>query len=203
MKLKAFGNRLGWSFDYFEFNLKDAIVRQTNAAGAEYFINAGSTNQRGVESELNWVVLNSNSNKIFQKLVISQATTFNDFTFNQYQIGSNNYSGKKLTGVPKEVFVFSVDATFAKNFYSNISFNYTGSLPLNDANTFNASSYRLWQMKFGWKKKLKKTDLDYFVLIDNMLNEKYSLGNDLNAFGSRFFNAAPKRNILIGLSIGL
>ena len=116
MKLKAFGNRLGWSFDYFEFNLKDAIVRQTNAAGAEYFINAGSTNQRGVESELNWVVLNSNSNKIFQKLVISQATTFNDFTFNQYQIGSNNYSGKKLTGVPKEVFVFSVDATFAKNF---------------------------------------------------------------------------------------
>ena len=203
LKLKAFGNRLGWSFDYFEFNLKDAIVRQTNAAGAEYFINAGSTNQRGVESELNWVVLNSNSNKIFQKLVISQATTFNDFTFNQYQIGSNNYSGKKLTGVPKEVFVFSVDATFAKNFYSNISFNYTGSLPLNDANTFNASSYRLWQMKFGWKKKLKKTDLDYFVLIDNMLNEKYSLGNDLNAFGSRFFNAAPKRNILIGLSIGL
>ena len=105
--------------------------------------------------------------------------------------------------MPQEVFVFSVEADFANNFYSNINFNYTGSLPLNDANTFIASNYRLLQMKFGWKKKLKKIGLDYFILIDNMLNEKYSLGNDLNAFGSRFFNAAPKRNILIGLSIGL
>jgi len=40
-------------------------------------------------------------------------------------------------------------------------------------------------------------------LIDNLLNEKYSLGNDLNAFGSRFFNAAPTRNLQTGIIIGL
>ena len=56
-------------------------------------------------------------------------------------------------------------------------------------------------MKLGWKKQFRKIDFDYFVLIDNLLNEKYSLGNDLNAFGSRFFNAAPTRNLHTGIVI--
>ena len=38
--------------------------------------------------------------------------------------------------------------------------------------------------------------------VDNALNEKYSLGNDLNAAGGRYFNAAPKRNFFAGVRIG-
>jgi iron complex outermembrane receptor protein len=135
--------------------------------------------------------------------VLSQSTTINNFKFDQYTTGSNNFTGKKITGVPNEVVTFSLDADFAKNMYTKINFNYTGSIPLNDANTFYASNYRLMQMKIGWKKQFRKTDLDYFVLIDNVLNQTYSLGNDLNAFGSRFFNAAPTRNLHVGLIVGL
>ena len=29
---------------------------------------------------------------------------------------------------------------------------------------------------------------------DNLLNQEYSLGNDLNGFGGRYYNAAPTRN---------
>jgi iron complex outermembrane receptor protein len=32
-----------------------------------------------------------------------------------------------------------------------------------------------------------------------LLDEKYSLGNDLNAFGGRYFNAAPERNYFGGV----
>jgi iron complex outermembrane receptor protein len=38
---------------------------------------------------------------------------------------------------------------------------------------------------------------------DNLLNKTYSLGNDLNAFGGRFFNPAPKRNYFLGAKIEL
>jgi iron complex outermembrane receptor protein len=43
--------------------------------------------------------------------------------------------------------------------------------------------------------------LDFFAGIDNLLNQKYSLGNDLNAVGGRYFNAAPGRNYFAGVRI--
>lgn len=41
--------------------------------------------------------------------------------------------------------------------------------------------------------------LGFFGGIDNILNQKYSLGNDLNAMGGRYYNAAPTRNFYIGV----
>jgi iron complex outermembrane receptor protein len=202
IKIQAFGTRFTWALDYFDFRLKDAIVRQINSAGAEYFVNAGSTLQKGVESELNLTLIQSSKKSFFQKVIISQSATFNDFVFKQYNIGSNNFSGKNLTGVPKQVFIFSIQSELIHRFYLNFNFNYTGIIPLNDANTVQASRYKLLQSKFGWKKRIKKADTEYFVLIDNLLNSTYSLGNDLNAFGLRFFNAAPPRNFLFGVKIG-
>jgi len=102
--------------NYFDFRLKDAIVRQVNSAGAEYFVNAGSTIQKGIESELYWMLLKSSSSKGFKKIVLSQSTTINNFKFDQYSIGANNFSGKKLTGVPTEVIVFALDVDFSKIF---------------------------------------------------------------------------------------
>jgi len=34
-----------------------------------------------------------------------------------------------------------------------------------------------------------------------VLDETYSLGNDINAAGGRYYNAAPKRNYYAGLAI--
>ena len=76
-------------------------------------------------------------------------------------------------------------------------------MPLNDANTVYASAYRLWQGKIGWRTKLKRKILDTHFLVDNITNEQYSLGNDLNAFGGRFFNPAAGRNILLGVALQL
>jgi iron complex outermembrane receptor protein len=42
-----------------------------------------------------------------------------------------------------------------------------------------------------------------FVGADNLLNEKYSLGNDINAFGGRYFNAAATRNFYAGIKMKL
>jgi len=78
--------------------------------------------------------------------------------------------------------------------------NYTSSIPLNDANTVTAKSYHLLQAKVGKKTTFKNTDLEFYAGGDNLLNKAYSLGNDLNAFGGRFFNPAPLRNFYVGCS---
>ena len=79
----------------------------------------------------------------------------------------------------------------------------TSSIPLTDANDVYADSYKLLQLKIGYKKQLNKTVLDIYFGVDNLLNETYSLGNDLNAAGGRYFNPAPKRNYFAGVKIEL
>jgi iron complex outermembrane receptor protein len=44
--------------------------------------------------------------------------------------------------------------------------------------------------------------LELYSGVDNLLDESYSLGNDLNAFGGRFFQPAPGRNWYGGLKVG-
>lgn len=187
----------------FQFDLKDAIVRQTNVAGAEYFTNAGAVVQKGLEVEFNWIVLNRTGRKALNYLHFFSAYTLNDFKFGEYRLGNNNYKGNKLTGVPEEVFIIGLNAELFNHFYFNLNFNYTGSMPLNDANSVKASAYRLWQNKLGWRGMIRNKAIDIFLLTDNLSNEQYSLGNDINAFGGRFFNPAPGRNFLFGCSINL
>ena len=202
-KLSAQRGRLFFGANVFQFDLKEAIVRQTNAAGAEYFTNAGAVVQKGLEAELNWVILNRIGNKKMNLLQLNTAYTLNNFQFGDYQSGNANYKGNNLTGVPDEIFVAGIQTEFLNHFYLNINLNYTGTMPLNDANSVTASAYRLWQSKLGWKGGILKKAFEIFVLIDNITNEQYSLGNDLNAFGGRFFNPAPTRNFLFGFSLNL
>jgi iron complex outermembrane receptor protein len=39
--------------------------------------------------------------------------------------------------------------------------------------------------------------------VDNLLNQTYSLGNDINGFGGRYFNVAAGRNYFAGVKYKL
>jgi iron complex outermembrane receptor protein len=55
--------------------------------------------------------------------------------------------------------------------------------------------------KLSYPIKIKSSLLNISAGVDNLLNQTYSLGNDINAFGGRYFNAAAKRNYFVGLQI--
>ena len=85
--------------------------------------------------------------------------------------------------------------------YANITYYAASRIFLNDANTASAKPYHLFGLRLGWKKLIqKKYKLNFYTGIDNLLDENYSLGNDINAAANRFYNAAPRRNYYIGLS---
>lgn len=203
VKWSAQEGKIYFGINAFQFDLKEAIVRQTNEAGAEYFSNAGAVVQKGLETEFNWLFLNRTGDRFINQLQFFSAFTLNDFKFDEYRSGATNLKGKKLTGVPDKVVVIGMNVTVFNHFYTNLNFNYTGSMPLNDVNTVKATAYRLWQNKLGWRGEIKKRVVDLFLLVDNLSDEKYSLGNDINAFGGRFFNPAPPRNFLLGCVLNL
>ena len=54
----------------------------------------------------------------------------------------------------------------------------------------------------SWKKREKGPyRLNIYAGVDNLLDETYSMGNDINAAGGRYYNAAPKRNFYIGIAL--
>ena len=120
---------------------------------------------------------------------------------------SNNlisYSGNKLTGVPKFVNVSSLKLFFLKGVNLFISYNYTDKIPLNDGNSVYAASYHLFGSKVSWEYKHKnRYGFQLFAGVENLLNASYSLGNDLNAVGNRYYNPAPTRTYYCGIQLKL
>jgi iron complex outermembrane receptor protein len=74
-------------------------------------------------------------------------------------------------------------------------------LALTDANDVFTEAYNLLQAKAGINCKVKKANVQLYVGGDNLLNQVYSLGNDINAVGRRFYNPAAAINVYGGCKI--
>lgn len=186
----------------YHFGLNQTIVVRRDVNNADYFINAGATDQNGVEVLLNWqpgLITPSLTNfKLWSGL------TLNYYTFKDYIKDNDSFSGNDLTGVPKLVVTGGADITMRNGIYCHLTVNYTSSIPLNDANTVFADSYTLFGTKIGYKSSFgKNLPVNIFAGADNLLDEKYSLGNDLNAAAGRYFNAAAGRNYYAGIQFDI
>jgi iron complex outermembrane receptor protein len=187
----------------FYYHLQNAIVPRFNADGTEYYINASGANQPGAELYFTDWIISQNNSGFIRGLQFNESLTLDKFTFSSnYHEGAANYSGNPLTGVPEQVVVTGFQIKFPQYLYLFIEHNYTAKIPLNDASTANAPHYNLLQAKVGWQHKFnRKSRLDVYAGADNLLNEKYSLGDDLNAVGGRYYNAAPLRNYYVGFNV--
>ncbi|HYJ65411.1 MAG TPA: TonB-dependent receptor, partial [Parafilimonas sp.] len=190
------------SFDasVYAFKLRHGIVEQQDSTGAEFFVNSGSIKENGAEVWVEAKIIR-NKNSLIKDLSISNSFTYQPYKFNSYLSGTKNYAGNRETGVPKYIDVITLDMNASTGIYFNANANFTSSIPLTDANDIYADAYKLLQLKLGYKNHFNNTMLDFYFGIDNLLNEKYSLGNDLNAIGGRYFNAAPRRNYFAGVRI--
>lgn len=201
-KYEALQKRLQVDATAFYYHLQSAIVRRQDENDAEYFINAGGTRQRGLELALSGLAISTPRAAGIRSLRLNTALTLSRFRFDNYRDGSNDFSGNQLTGVPKQTLSSSADLQFNKGWYLFAQHQYTAEIPLNDANTVFAGRYHLLQAKVGWNNLfIGRQRIEIYAGADNMLNKKYSLGNDLNAFGGRYFNAAAPRNFYAGLML--
>lgn len=184
--------KLSATMSLYRFNLDETIVVRRTVDDAEYFVNAGETKQDGIEVLVEW-----KSSAYNPFLVISGSYTYNNYVFQNYIKESDDFSGNKLPGVPENTVVVKADV-FRGPFYLNTTLQHTSSIFLNDANAAKADPYTLLSARLGWRWN-KRAEL--FAGADNLLDVSYSLGNDLNAFGGRYFNPAPGRNYFAGLRV--
>jgi iron complex outermembrane receptor protein len=194
------GGRLFIDIDGFIFHINNAIVQRIDSSGVSYSVNAGGTNQHGIETFISYRLIDRpggfcNSLRVF----VSHA--WHDFHYASFVQDTNNYSGHRLPSVPLQTIVGGLDISLKTGFYANATYTYTDKIPLNDANTFHAGSYNLLGGRIGFRKVLARWKGDLYAGIDNAADIKYSLGDDFNAALNRFYNAAPTRNYFAGLSM--
>lgn len=193
--------RLYAEVNFFSYQLHNAIVQRKDASNADYFTNAGSTKQHGIESQASYQVFD-NLHHFIQDGKIWISHTWNSFHYKDFKQGANDYSGKKLPSVAPHTVAAGIDLSVKAGLYINLTYFYSDRIALNDANSDYASSYNLFGGRIGWKKQLvKKWGLNVFAGADNIFNVKYSLGNDINAAGGRYYNVAAGRNYYIGLTL--
>jgi iron complex outermembrane receptor protein len=175
-------DKFTWDVSVYQFNLDETIVIRRAADGSDYFTNAGSTTQQGLEWSSTWMI---NS-----QLSIEQSHTWQNFRF---------ANGNFLTGTTP----YQQATTLLWRHPSGLSlmqnFQFVDYQYLNDANTESMASYRLWNTKISYARK--KWTL--WATADNLGDERYSSGPDLNATGGRFYNPSPGRNFHIGLQLNL
>ena len=201
------GYRLGkekFNLELIAYYLKldETITTFTNANGVVLFRNAGSTDQKGIEASLDYAILR-NADGFIKDFLVGTAYTGQFFKFVDYRKQTNDFSGNDLTGVPPHNVVSRLDIRTRPGIYLNFTHQFTDKIPLNDANTVFQDPYDLVNVRAGWVKSLGNFDLELFVGVDNLLDESYSLGNDLNAFAGRFYQPAPTRNLYGGVKLGL
>lgn len=197
---KQFVNSFFVEANYFDFQLNDAIVRRQNEAGQEYFVNSGKTVQKGFE-----FLLESKNfdlkNDFFSQLKFRFSGSFYDFKFKNYQQNQNDFSGNDVTGVPRTTINSLLNFTFFKKLYVDYSHFYTSKIPLNDANSVWSKSSLVGNIQFRFPVDFEKTRVNLYLQVQNLYNEDYVLGFDINAFGNRYYNPAAKRNFILGIKV--
>ena len=200
IKGRVFNGKLLFDVNAYRFHLQNAIVSRNNPDGTQYFVNAGNTKQDGLEVWAQYHLLQYPTN-LLKQVTISESYSYQPYRFITYQQGNNNYSGNKLTGVPENGSVTTLAMAFNNGCFFNVSYNYSSAIPLTDANDAYAKAFHLLQSKIGWEGRLLGVAVQLFLGGDNLLNEQYSLGNDINAAGKRYYNPAAKINFYGGCKV--
>ncbi len=192
-------NKLRLGLNAYYFQLENTIVQRRDLSGADFFVNAGNTDQRGIEFTADYLA--TSHNRYLRLFHIYAGYSYQQFRYGDFVRGGDDFSGKILPSVPRHGISSLLDLQFDKGIYLETNYYYSSKIFLNDANSAFADPYHLLGCQLGWRGPVSTPHRwKVFFGIDNLLDEQYSLGNDINAPAGRFFNAAPERNYYGGVS---
>ncbi|MBK6265717.1 TonB-dependent receptor [Marivirga sp. S37H4] len=195
---KLYRKRLQLDASVFFSALEETITNRTNENGVVLFQNAGETAQLGTEWGVNIIWL-QNGKSLFNNISTRSAYQYYRFTFEDYQKREEDFSGNMMTGVPEHTLNQILHVKILEKISMNFHYRYVSEVPLTDANTIFADDYHLLNFRLNYEIRLGPNTFNLYAGVENLADIRYSLGNDLNAFGGRHYQAAPGRNIFAGL----
>ena len=159
----------------------------------DFFRNAGSTSRRGVELGFDY--------DLGKQVHVRGTYAHINAEFDEFEVNGSDLEGNNLPGIPENRFTLSGDWT--TDFGLNIRLQYlsTGSLYINDQNTISTESFDLLNFYSSYKIKTDQLTITPFINVANLTSTEYFSNIRINAFGSRFYEPAPDRQFVGGVSV--
>jgi iron complex outermembrane receptor protein len=199
-KASLMNGRWSLSASVFNMNLKNTIAQRRDAGGGDFFVNAGETEQRGLELQTSFTAVRKDHGFI-RGLLVWGSYSWQGLKYKDYLRDTISLKGNRLPGIAPHTWSAGADLQFGKGLYARLNWNYSDNIFLNDQNTVKAGAYHTLNARLGYGLNLKKVTIDLFTAVENMTDTEYSLGNDINAAGGRYFNLAPGRIWSLGISL--
>lgn len=197
-------SQLRFDLAVYKLQLSETIVRRSDENGADYYINAGRTDQPGIELQLSYDFVLPGTSRALSMLRLWNNLALTNYRYRDYQQGSVDLSNNQIPGTPPSANTTGFDVEAKAGWYAHATYQFVHEFQLNDANTALSNPTQLLQATVGFRKGIgQHWALDVYASGDNLLNRSYSLGYDLNAVGNRYYNAAPTRNALGGVRLSV
>ena len=176
-------------------NTNDEIVTSASGGGRNVFANAGKTKRTGVEFSIDSKFDNDISTYFAYTLL--NAKFDSSFTSASGLVESGN----RIPGTYRSQFYGEVAWKYQPlGFSSAFEGRYNSKVYVNDLNTDTAPSYTVFNLRAGFEQTVSNWKLSEYLRVENMFDRDYIGSVRINDGNSRFFETAPDRNYLLGLS---
>jgi iron complex outermembrane receptor protein len=160
-------------------------------AGRRYFRNAGRTRRRGAELGLA---------ASLGVTTIGASYSYSDFAFREYVVGTSDYRGNRIPGVPNQQ--VQGYATWSwRGWSATLEGQTQGGMYMDDANTLRAGSWEVMNARVGGRITVGDVALAPVLSVANLFDRTYAASIVVNAAAGRYFEPAPGRTIYAGLTV--
>jgi iron complex outermembrane receptor protein len=194
--IKGERNGTYYEVSVFHIDLTDELVPFELAAspGRTFYSNAGESDRTGIETAISW--------QHESGLSADFSWTYSDFTFEEFVDESgNSFAGAELPGLPRH-FGYAGVAYHADNgWFARFESVYSGSLYADNANSAEVESHLVSNVRASKEFVSGSWLIRPYIGINNLFNERYFSNIRINAFGGRYYEAAPDRNFYAGVVV--
>jgi iron complex outermembrane receptor protein len=193
---KAGTETLYYEIAVFHINLEDELVpyELPDSPGRTFYSNAGKSSRTGIETAVSWTGSSG--------FGVDASLTWSDFKFDEFvDNNGRDFSGSRMPGVPEYFAYLGLHYQNNKGFKTTFETSYSGNLFANNANTVEVSDYLVSSLRATYDIQTARLMFRPYVGINNLFNEYYNSNIRINAFGGRYYEPAPERNVYAGVVI--
>ncbi len=194
----AAGTRTRYELALFDIDVEDELIPYEipGSPGRDFFANAGRSSRKGLEATL--------LSRPTERVDITLSYTYSDFTFADFlDDNGNDYSGNRIPGTVEQLVFAEVSYRHPAGWFGALDALHVGDQYANNANTVADDAYTLVNLRLGFDSSRGGATISPFVGVNNLFDQAYNSNIRINAFGGRYYEPGPERNVYAGIAVNL
>ena len=202
---KAKNHEIGWKF----FGTKTIVettlfyIKSSNELlpyeleefpGRSFYRNSGSSARTGIEISYK---------RTWKNFTLNRSLSYAKYVFDNYIKRGNDLSGNDIPGIPSKMSNVELNYNNKKGWQFKFNYNNVGKFYAEDENKIKIDSYTIYNIQSSKTFYNSWGEILISGGIKNIFNNDYYDNIRINAFGGRYYEAAPGRNFFTSLTIKL